>query len=82
MEKNRVCCFIESSIGVLKLTFGQLGMKEWIIIVVPISPIVVVSIFLSMFSFPANQRYRSGGPECENGPHRRGKVALLLSAEL
>ena len=30
-------------------------MKEWILIVVPVSPITVVSVVFSVPSFPANQ---------------------------
>ena len=37
-----------------KLAFGLLGMKEWIRIVVPISPIIMVSIF---FSIPSSNPY-------------------------
>ena len=35
-------------------------MKEWILIVVPIYPIIVVSIFFSIPSFLANQRQAAG----------------------
>ena len=45
------------------LGFGSLGMKEWILILVfrvqgpyIIEPVIVVSMFLSIDSFPANQR--------------------------
>ena len=46
------------------LAFGQLEMKEWILIVVPIQPIIVVSMFVSIPSFPADQ-----GPALGPGPY-------------
>ena len=38
------------------MAFGYLGMKKGILMVVPILPIMIVSIFFSIRSFPANQR--------------------------
>ena len=39
-----------------ELACGELGMKEWILIVVHIKPITVLSIFFSGSSFPARRR--------------------------
>ena len=40
----------------IEVTFGKLGVQEWIFIVVPIKSIIIVSMFFSIPSCPANQR--------------------------
>ena len=50
-----------SGLTFVSLPFGLLGprnqgIKEWILTVVPIEPIVVVPMFFSIPAFPANQK--------------------------
>ena len=40
--------------GYMGTTVRMLGMKEWILIVIPIQPIKVVTMFFSFPSFPSN----------------------------